>query len=90
MHFISFCSRPLMPADITQQQISLGGISKTKPPASLTRQELSEPLSLELLMAQLQEGAQENLIHPVLNRNSCIPPLSPGWCQIPGVVYTAL
>ena len=37
-HFIAFCSGPLRPGDITQQETSPGGILKTKPPTSLPLQ----------------------------------------------------
>lgn len=48
-HFIAFCSGPLRPGDITQQETSPGGILKTKPPTSLTLQVPADRGSLRLL-----------------------------------------
>lgn len=72
-HFLLLCA--LMLAEITQQKISPGGISESRPPTSLAQQALTElgpasPPFLELWFTAL--GTHENLIRPVWGWNSDI------------------
>lgn len=77
----------LMPADITQQKISPGGISKTKPPTSLTLQELYEQGQsasfLKSCDSQFQELMQMQIYQARLGLRLLRSPPAPGWIPNP-------